>query len=204
MTIEHPAVSVVIAARDASKTLGESIESLQTQRMSRWEAVIVDDGSSDETVEIARLHASRDARIRVVTQEPRGAGPARNVGIRICRAEWLLFLDADDLLEPGHLDSMLAAAGNQAEGALVMCGWARFGPGGERIATHQPPIDAELFPAFARTCPVAINSVLVRKACVWDVGGFDESLHTCWDWDLWQRIARTGATSTSIPDILAL
>src|SRR5438045_6025761 len=97
-------VSVIIPAYNASATLAETVESLLAQTCSHWEAIIVDDGSDDDTVAVAKSFAERDMRIRVVRQPHQGISAARNTGIDQARYEWLLFLDADDWLLPRALE----------------------------------------------------------------------------------------------------
>ncbi len=87
---------MVIPAYDAADTLFETPSSLRQQACQRWEAIVIDDGSSDETLATATRFGEQDDRIRVFSQPHRGASAARNKGIGLVRFEWLLFLDADD------------------------------------------------------------------------------------------------------------
>ena len=83
-------------AYDAETTLSEALESLLAQTYSAWEAIVVDDGSTDRTAEIAAMFAARDERLRVVRQPNAGESAARNAGAAIAKSDWLVFLDADD------------------------------------------------------------------------------------------------------------
>lgn len=193
---------MIIPARNAAGTLGESLASLRAQSFPAWEAIVVDDGSTDRTAELARELAAVDPRIRVVSGPGRGPGAARNAGIALARADWLLFLDADDLLEPAYLARMTQAmAGGDWDGAL--CGWSWMTPDGRRGPARAPE-EGDLFPQMARYCAFAIHSCVVRRALVEEVGGFDPSLVTCEDWDLWQRLARAGARFARTSEALAL
>lgn len=194
--------SVILPARNAAATLAETLASLRAQTFPDWEALVVDDGSTDRTAEIAREAAAVDARIRLVSGPGQGPGAARNAGLAQARADWLLFLDADDLLEPAHLDRMAASlAEGEWDGAV--CGWARRAADGRRGPAHLPE-DGDLFARLARYCAFAIHACVVRRSRVEEVGGFDPSLLTCEEWDLWQRIARSGARFARIPEVLAL
>ena len=95
-----PLVGVVIPAYGVEAYLDECLRSLVAQRRRRWEAVIVDDGSTDRTGEIADRWARREARITVVHTVNSGLGAARNLGVRHVRGDYLAFLDSDDLLQP--------------------------------------------------------------------------------------------------------
>ena len=96
-------VSVVIPAHNAEETIAKTLQSLLAQTLLNWEAIVVDDGSVDRTVEVIKAVASQDSRIRVVSQSNMGVSAARNTGIHLAQSDWLLFLDADDWIAPDHL-----------------------------------------------------------------------------------------------------
>lgn len=103
-----PEVSIVTPAFNAAATIGRCIESVRSQSFGDWEQIIVDDGSSDETVEVVRRYASGDNRLRLVQQgKNRGAGPARNAAIATARGRYIAFLDADDEWYPEKLEKVL-------------------------------------------------------------------------------------------------
>lgn len=196
-------VSVVIPAHNAAGTIAETLESLRDQTCPNWEAIVVDDGSRDETATIAARFAERDARIRIVNQPQMGVSAARNTGISLAHFDWLLFLDADDWLLPLHLERLTGALISDSDLDAVHCGWARVAPDGTLVGEKYWPGSGDLFAPFARTCAFAIHACIVRRSLVEAVGGFDTSLRTCEDWDLWQRIARTGARFGAIHEALA-
>ncbi|HWP47980.1 MAG TPA: trifunctional glycosyltransferase/class I SAM-dependent methyltransferase/polysaccharide deacetylase [Candidatus Limnocylindrales bacterium] len=199
----RPSVSVIIPAHNAADTLAQTLESLLVQTVPDWEAIVVDDGSTDRTAFIATSFAERDPRIRTVSQLQKGAGAARNAGIRLAHFDWLLFLDADDWILPPLLerltDGLIADPGLDA----VHCGWARIAPNGEVFSEEGCTLSGDLFAKAACRCPFVIHSCIVRRSLVEMVGGFDSTFQTCEDWDLWQRIARTGARFGRIPDVLS-
>lgn len=98
-----PQVSVLVAAYDAATTLGATLESVTAQEFRDWECVIVDDGSTDRTAEIAQEWAARDPRFRLIRLPHQGVVEARNAGIRTCRGDWIAILDADDHMDPRRL-----------------------------------------------------------------------------------------------------
>ncbi len=100
MERDNPMVSIVMPVFNAEKYLKESIQDIIFQTYSDWELICVDDGSTDQSSEILKYYASRDDRIRVITQENKGAGAARNRGMDEAKGTYLLFLDADDRFEP--------------------------------------------------------------------------------------------------------
>ncbi len=197
-------MSVVVPARNAGDTLGEALESLLAQSERSFEAIVVDDGSTDATDFVARGFARRDPRFRVLSGPARGVSAARNAGLAETRAEWLLFLDADDWIEPHALRLLLDRAHASDAPDAVVGGWARAAPSGERFGLQLWDKADDAFDCFATTCAFAIHSCLVRRELVCGLGGFDESLVTCEDWDLWQRVARTGARFALVDECVAL
>jgi glycosyltransferase involved in cell wall biosynthesis/peptidoglycan/xylan/chitin deacetylase (PgdA/CDA1 family)/2-polyprenyl-3-methyl-5-hydroxy-6-metoxy-1,4-benzoquinol methylase len=188
-----PAVSVVIAAWNAESTLAEALGSLLAQTHGDWEAIVVDDGSSDGTAGIAHRYVALDPRFRVLRQDHQGPAAARNLGVEAARHDWVIFLDADDWLLPSALASLSHAAVARAGVDAVHGGWARVTALGEVEPTEFAPPGEDLFPRFAQVCAFAISCCLFRRAVIDRIGRFDAALITCEDWDFWQRLARSGA-----------
>jgi len=197
-------ISIVIPAHNAAETLSKTLNSLVIQTYPNWEAIIVDDGSIDETKAIAAQLAQQDSRIRVISQENQGVSGARNTGIQAAQSDWLLFLDADDTIAPVLLERFVAKVTADPNLDFVYCGWVYTTPDGEWLPGQYwlPPED--LFSVSAHYCPFAIHACLVRRSLVQAVGGFDLGLKTCEDWDLWQRIFRSTAQCALVPEPLAL
>jgi peptidoglycan/xylan/chitin deacetylase (PgdA/CDA1 family) len=180
------------------------LESLIAQRLGAWEAVIVDDGSTDATPEVIASWKKRDSRIRHVTQAQSGVSSARNNGLLHARSERVLFLDADDWLADDYFEKMFAAIAENAEADAVYCGYIRISDDGwELPMAFSWEVASAPLEAFGNHCAVAIHCVILRRQVVVQVGGFDACLKTSEDWDLWLRIARTGATFVAVPLPLA-
>jgi peptidoglycan/xylan/chitin deacetylase (PgdA/CDA1 family)/2-polyprenyl-3-methyl-5-hydroxy-6-metoxy-1,4-benzoquinol methylase len=192
-------VSVIIPAHNAAETISETLESLLAQNFSHWEAIVVDDGSTDDTLEIANRFSQQDSRIRVVSQSSMGVCGARNTGIQHAQNDWLLFLDADDWILPQHLDRLIDATASNPNLDVVYSSWARVTPDGASYDEKFGPV-SNMFPWLACNNAFVIHACIVRRSVVNSAGGFDASFQTCEDWDLWQRIARSGACFGSIPD----
>jgi len=195
-------ISVIIPAWNAAETIAETLKSLLAQTYSGWEAIVVDDGSTDETAAIAASFAERDARIRVISQPQLGGCAARNTGINLARFDWLLFLDADDWLLPQHLERMTEALLADPTLDAVYCGWARITPNAEFIEEEGFYQMGDLFAVFARRPLFPPLACVVRRSLVEAIGGFDTSFRTGQDWDFWQRITRTGARFGAIREVL--
>ena len=125
------AVSVIMPARNAAETLSKTLDSLATQTWTDWEALIIDDGSTDGTRAIAEARAADDPRLRILAGPQRGAGAARNAGLALAKGEWVLFLDADDTITPDMMARMIAQGEREGQKAdAVHCGWIYSDPEG--------------------------------------------------------------------------
>jgi peptidoglycan/xylan/chitin deacetylase (PgdA/CDA1 family) len=199
-----PMISIVIPAYNRESTIAQTLDSLIRQTHEGWEAIVVDDGSNDGTADVVMEYAKRDPRFRCHRQVNSGVSAARNAGIAVARFPWLFFLDADDWIAPTAFAALLDAQSAAGDGiAAIYGGYIRIDEHGREIRERRPQPEEDLFPVFTRMCAFAIHTCLIRTDLVRSVGAFDEALVTCEDWDLWQRIARTGARFLAIPDYIA-
>jgi glycosyltransferase involved in cell wall biosynthesis len=196
-------VSVVIPAWNAAETIAATLDSLLAQGHRGWEAIVVDDGSGDGTAAIARDYAERDRRIRLVQQDRGGEASARNTGLAEARFDWLLFLDSDDWIAPAHLARMTAELCADPALDAVHCGYARVAADGTQLVDPYEAPEGDMFATWARRSAFPVHACVVRRDLVTDVGGFDASLEKSADWDLWQRVARTGARFGAVREPLA-
>jgi len=186
-----PGVSVVMPCFNAAAYLREAVASVLNQTLQDLELIVVDDGSTDESPGILDALARSDGRLRVVRQDNAGPSQARNRGIEIARGEWLAFLDADDWWSADCL-SRLHGAAVAARAGLAYCGWQNVGqPGGSGEPWLPPDHSAADIERLCFTsCPWPIHALLVERRRVREAGGFDVTLRTCEDFDLWLRISR--------------
>jgi glycosyltransferase involved in cell wall biosynthesis len=120
-----PLVSILIPAYNAERWVADTIRSALGQTWPRKEIIIVDDGSSDQTLQVARQFASRN--VFITTQENQGAPAARNKAFELCQGEYVQWLDADDLLSPGKVASQMVAAEEcQDKRRLLSSAWGYF------------------------------------------------------------------------------
>jgi glycosyltransferase involved in cell wall biosynthesis len=128
-----PLVSVVVPAYDVADYLGDCLESILTQQDVHLEVVVVDDGSTDDTGDIADRVAAKDSRVRVVHQANAGLGAARNEGVRHCRGAYLAFADSDDLVVDGAYAAMVGSL--ERSGSDIAVGAVERLRGDERFMT---------------------------------------------------------------------
>lgn len=116
-------ISVIIPAYNAQAYLRECLESVLAQSFSDWEAIVVDDGSTDSTATIAQSFSRRDSRIRVLSTVNRGVSAARNAALDVARGGWVTFLDSDDLMPTGALAAYARCTDSGVD--IIAGGWAR-------------------------------------------------------------------------------
>jgi glycosyltransferase involved in cell wall biosynthesis len=181
-------VSVIIPCYNQARFLGEAIESVLSQTYPHFEVVVVDDGSTDNTSEVA----SRYAGVRCIRQENQGLAGARNTGIRHSRGGYLVFLDADDRLLPDAVAVGLRYLKDHPECAFVS-GHCRFtAVDGSPLPTPpQTPIEGDHYETLLRNTYIWSGAtVMYRRAVFETVGVFDTSLDAAEDWDLYLRVVR--------------
>lgn len=103
----NPLISVIIPVYKTEKFIHRCIDSVLRQTYSNWEMILVDDGSPDECGHICDDYAEKNDRIRVIHQENKGVSAARNAGIKVCKGEWIYFLDSDDFIVEDALEKMI-------------------------------------------------------------------------------------------------
>lgn len=193
---EAPRVSAIIPAYEASGFIDRALESVLHQTFSGWEAIVINDGSPDtEELETALqpfLHS-----ITYIKQENAGPAAARNRGIRVAKGELLAFLDADDDWDPRFLEEQVGFLDENPNVDLVYCDGLIVGNdprAGRRFMDLTDQSSEPTFLALVLSKATVITSgTVVRKHRVDAVGGFDESLRRVEDFDLWLRLARSGA-----------
>lgn len=186
-----PRVTVVVPAHNRAGLIERALRSIQAQDDPAWEAVVVDDGSTDTTAQVVERIAGEDGRIRLMRLESnRGAQAARNAGIRIACGEWIAFLDSDDEWLPSSLSIRMEAA--RRTGALVVHSDCLIGRGPARQSPRMlvPPFHGNVYADLLRRPGPLFQALLVRKQCLHRIGGLDEAIRAYQEWDTAIRLAR--------------
>ena len=188
----NPLVSIVVCNYDYGRFLGEAIESALGQTWPAIEVVVVDDGSTDDSLEVARRYP-----VRIVSQANAGVARARNRGAGEARGEWLVFLDADDVLLPTFVERCHAALANASfDVAYAYAQLERFGL--ETGIMPLRPFDGRaLFSGNFVPC-----TTLLRKRAFLEAGGFDPSWPAHEDHELWARMFVRGYSGVLVPEPL--
>lgn len=187
-----PLVSVVIPNHNYADYVGQAVESALGQTHPEVEVIVVDNGSTDASLDVLASYGSRCV---VVAQSDMGQSAARNRGIATARGEFVAFLDADDVWLPRKLELQLARFERDRRVALVYCSLVvvdrELRPTGEIV---RGDVSGEAIEAFARWPGRAIvaggeSTAVVRRDVLERLGGFDTSLSISAGWDMWRRIA---------------
>ncbi len=183
-----PKVSVVIPSYNAMTYLPETLESVLGQTFTDFEVLIINDGSSDHVVEWAAQ--IEDGRVKLISQANKGLPGARNTGIAEAQGEYIAFLDADDLWDPTKLEKQVHCLDASPEVGLIHT-WMLLvdekGKSTGRVMTSEA--EGNAWEQVIEKNVIACPSVVVRRHCFDKVGGFDCSLNSVEDWDMWIRIA---------------
>lgn len=193
-------VSVVIPCYNQARFLPEAVASVVAQTFTDWEIIIVDDGSPDDTAAVAQrlIAAYPDRRIRLIRQENRGLAEARNAGIRMARAPYILPLDADDMIEPEMLALTVAALDTHPDVGFVYTDVRRFGA--ENNILHTLPYSLERL----RFENMMMPATLFRREAWEQVGGFHafSPVQGYEDREFWVSLADAGWKGLHIPQPL--
>ncbi len=196
-----PNVSVIIPAFNRAAVIGQTLQSVREQTFTDWECIVVDDGSTDQTPQVVEAFATRDPRFRLIRQPNAGAAVARNRGASEAAGEFLAFLDDDDCFVPDKLAWQVAAMRANPDAAIVYGDtfqftgedpWSDKG-GGLYLSYVDPKPQGPPPEGFHQllSCS-AIYAPLVRASVFHQSGGFDTSLPSGEDWDMWLTLSRLG------------
>lgn len=193
-------VTVVIPAFNAQQYISSAIHSALAQQGCEIDVIVVDDGSTDRTPQIVQAYEDR---VRYVRQDNAGPAAARNLGVSLATGEWIAFLDADDTWISGKLKAQLKAASNV--GADVV--YSNLINAGDcnsvaKTRTVQQLPRGDIFEELLHDNFIPLSSVLIRRQCLVDTGGFREDLLGTEDWDMWMRLAAEGVLFEVVPEPL--
>lgn len=182
----NPSVSVVIPTFNRGWTLRAALDSVLAQTWRDFELIVVDDGSTDNTSEI--LHSYGPV-VKVVRQDNAGVSAARNKGVQSAGGEFIAFLDSDDRWLPDKLSVQVDFFNSQPEAVICQTEeiWIRNGKRVNPKKVHKKP-SGRIFEASLALCLVSPSAVMLRRSFFNAIGGFDETLPACEDYDLWLRI----------------
>ena len=188
---EEGRVSVVIPCYNQAHFLSEAIESVLCQTYKDFEVIVVDDGSEDDTQEVASKYSAKDPRVRLIRQENRGLAGARNRGLSESRGEYVVFLDSDDRLLEEALEVGVRELEAHPKCAFVSGQFRAIAADGSHFwRPYDPPVERDGYSMLLQYCFGMPAVVMYRRWVFAEVGGFDDSVDAAADWDLYLRVAR--------------
>ena len=184
-------VTVLMPVYNGAATIRRALDSVLGQTMPAQQVLVIDDGSTDDT---ATLVAEEYKDIVTLVQQPNGGvSSARNRGLRLAAGEYIAMLDADDWWAPGKLAAQVALLDDQTDVVATYTGLVNvFVDTGREEAADAFPAERLQSHIRLENPALAPSAMMVRRSALESAGGFDPSLRTSEDWDLWFRLLKQG------------
>jgi glycosyltransferase involved in cell wall biosynthesis len=192
MIAELPAVSVLMSVHNTEKYLREAVDSILNQTFRNFEFIIIDDGSTDHSKEILEKYATKDSRVHLISRENRGRTKSLNECLALARGELIAIMDADDISQPGRLETQITFLKEHPSCGCVGSSVIYIDRRGQKLfVRHMPENHAEICQAHLMGYGGMIvhPSAMLRRSALDFVAGYDESFTYASDYDLWCRIA---------------
>lgn len=191
MSIQPLSVSIIIPCYKQAHYLDQSLQSVLDQSYENWECIIVNDGSPDDTEEVAKRWSEKDSRFKYLKKENGGLSSARNAGISNAKGLFILPLDADDLLHPVYLQEAVSVFEKKEDIAIVGCYSIFFKEDiNDVIMIHKPRGNSYKSLLYVNQL---VATSLYKKEHWIEVGGYDESMKDGFeDWDFWLSVTKRG------------
>lgn len=196
MSNQKPIVSVIVPCYNQDKYLAEALDSVLAQTFADWEIVIVDDGSTDKSADIAKEYAKKDARIHYIYQQNAGPSAARNHGVRASRGKYLQFLDGDNKLTERCIEYGVEHMESHPDTVLFYSHVHYFG-------MRQGDYHIRWTGYADLLCQNSIDCCcMVRRTDFDRIGGFDEQMRGYEDWEFFIRLLYDRPNVYQHPDVL--
>ena len=201
-----PRFSVVVPAYEAESTLSETLDAILAQTATDWECVVVDDGSTDDTLLIATAYAQRDPRFRVLHQSNQGTASAYNAGVTSAVGNFVVICSADDVLLPGHLSRMSVFIDSERGYDIYSSNGYFWWPEDYRELFYGPDRRQEIqsleLSDVIRECFYSVGATYRRELHA-AVAGYRPGVYGE-DYDFWLRTMASGARHRYLPEPLSL
>lgn len=199
MSLKDIRVTVIMACHNSSAYLDEAVSSVLSQTLGDLELVLIDDCSTDNTLEIATCYQAQDDRISIISM-PVNSGPAaaRNAGIRAAKGEWLGILDSDDVAMPARFEEQMSLANNGQSLVIIGSSSISIDKKGHTIKEHKYPTDHEVLikKLYSQQAFPPHSSMVYRRDVVKKLTGFNSRYASSEDYDLWLRLSEIGKVAS--------
>jgi glycosyltransferase involved in cell wall biosynthesis len=184
-------ISIIVPAFNRGFIIRRALDSILEQTYQDWEALVVNDGSTDDTSEVVREYARKDSRIQLLEHDrQKGAQAARNTGLRAAKGQWIAFLDSDDRWLPHSLEARLKRIGNGLY-QVVHSDCYILSPGSDNLERFGVPrMEGWVYQELLRRPGPMFQALLVSKKALTDIGFLDEKIVSYQEWDTAIRLAR--------------
>lgn len=191
----NPFFSILVPTYNQAQYLGEALDSLSTQTDPDWEAIIVNDGSTDNTADIIEAYCQKDSRFQAIHKPNGGTGSALNVGLDNVKGEWICWLSSDDVFEVNKLEIHRQWINKYLETKFFFSDFRQLVGTTGKITNYNPNLRYNIPPIDFQTISlmegnyIAGNSICISKSAWLAVGCFNEELRYAQDYDMWIRLA---------------
>ncbi len=199
-----PRVSVLMPIYNACDYLAEAVDSILTQTLWDLELVAVDDGSTDRSLDVLRDFERRDGRMRVFARPHLGYVRQLNFGLGVSRGRYIARMDSDDVAYPRRLEIQVEHLESNPQTIVLGGAYDLTDAAGRMLRRHVPPADDATLQEMCLTgqTPIGHPTAIMRRASLVEVGGYDESLETAEDNDLWLRLGERGELACVLEPVI--
>lgn len=185
-SIDTPVISVIIPAYNAEEYIEETIQSVLDQAYSNIEILVIDDGSSDNTLQILEKYKSK---LKISTQKNMGVSKARNTAVGNASGKWIAFVDSDDIWPPEKLSEQIEQIKNENWSHTNSVYFGHNQDGTTKRSDLTPQFGGNVFNHLITDNFITTSTVLIKRSTFLEYGGFDESLKALEDWKLWLEVS---------------
>jgi glycosyltransferase involved in cell wall biosynthesis len=189
-------ITVVIPVRNRERLVARAIESVAAQTLPPDEIIVVDDASTDRTIDVVESFSKSLKTLKLISLTKNvGAAQARNIAVKNAKSDLIAFLESDDVWYAEKLSRQVTEFDANKNVVAAFCGVVIITPGTEYRHHYIPKPEITLNDLYHSSLLVTMSCALVRRKALLDAGGFDETLRNCEDWDLFIRLAERGKIS---------
>ena len=196
-----PLISVVLPVYNGEKYLGEAIDSILAQTFKDFELIIIDDGSTDNSLAVLKHYDNKDNRIRLISRENRNLATTLNDSIDLARGEWVARMDQDDIALPHRFERQLQWL--EQTGADICGSWIKFFGTTDRDILKHCNTDEAIKMEMLFAAPFSHPTVMMKTGLLKKLM-YDKDWEKAEDYDLWERAARSGWTMSNVPEVLLM
>jgi len=205
----NPLVSVVVPCYNQGQYLSEALESVLSQTYKNWECIIVNDGSLDNTDEVAKIYCDKDNRFKYIQKENGGLSSARNAGLKVIKGDYVQFLDSDDRIDPAKFEKQIDSFSKNINLSLSISGYYSFDNSQKIYPTSQDwnntlssDFRYDILYRWDRHFSIPIHCALFKRKIVEEIQ-FDKQLLAKEDWLFWIKISEIISSVDYIDETLA-